>query len=142
MKFIVEKRDGPARVGELLIKDERVITPNILFVDSNRFKAPDFSDLLITNEEKTTCKPILNIFGSMFLPSKEKKDEKLQVSNYFFYPKDLSKELLDKYKSISGIMGQKLYDIAQIEGLGDVRVVRIAAALEVVHRITKALERE
>ena len=56
--------------------------------------------------------------------------------------KDLAKELLDKYKSISGIMGQKLYDIAQIEGLGDVRVVRIAAALEVVHRIAKALERE
>ncbi len=56
--------------------------------------------------------------------------------------KDLAKELLDKYKSISGIMGQKLYNIAQIEGLGDVRVVRIAAALEVVHRIAKALERE
>ena len=56
--------------------------------------------------------------------------------------KDLAKEVLDKYKSISGIMGQKLYDIAQIEGLGDVRVVRIAAALEVVHRIAKALERE
>jgi DNA repair protein RadC len=56
--------------------------------------------------------------------------------------KDLAKKLLDKYKSISGIMGQKLHDIAQIEGLGDVRVVRIAAALEVVHRIAKALERE
>lgn len=56
--------------------------------------------------------------------------------------KDLAKELLDKYKSISGIMGQKLYDIAQIEGLGDVRVVRIAAALELVHRISEALERE
>lgn len=39
-------------------------------------------------------------------------------------------------------MGQKLYDIAQIVGLGDVRVVRIAAALEVVKRIAKALERE
>jgi len=54
----------------------------------------------------------------------------------------LAREVLDKYGSINGIMGQKLYDIAQIEGLGDVRVVRIAAALEVVHRIAKALERE
>jgi len=56
--------------------------------------------------------------------------------------KDLSRKVIDKYGSISGIMGQKLYDIAQIEGLGDVRVVRIAAALEVVHRIVKALGRE
>lgn len=56
--------------------------------------------------------------------------------------KDLAKELLKKYISISGIMGQKLHDIAQIEGLGDARVVRIAAALEVVRRIAKALERE
>jgi len=29
-----------------------------------------------------------------------------------------------------------------IEGLGDVRVIRIAAALEVVRRIVRALERE
>lgn len=56
--------------------------------------------------------------------------------------KGLSQKVIDKYGSISGIMGQKLYDIAQIEGLGDVRVVRIAAALEVVRRIAKALERE
>ncbi len=55
---------------------------------------------------------------------------------------DLGQEVLDKYGSISGIMGQKLHDIARIDGLGDVRVVRIAAALEVVHRIVKALERE
>jgi len=56
--------------------------------------------------------------------------------------KGLSQKVIDKYGSISGIMGQKLYDIAQIEGLGDVRVVRIAAALEVVRRIAKALESE
>lgn len=55
---------------------------------------------------------------------------------------DLAREVLDKYGSISGIMGQKLHDIARIDGLGDVKVVRIAAALEVVHRIAKALERE
>ena len=56
--------------------------------------------------------------------------------------KDLSKELLDKFGSISGLMGQKLYKMAMIEGLGDVRVIRIAAALEVVRRIVRALERE
>ena len=56
--------------------------------------------------------------------------------------KDLSKELLNKYKSISGLMGQKLSDMAKIEGLGDVRIVRIAAAIEVARRIVRALEKE
>jgi DNA repair protein RadC len=55
---------------------------------------------------------------------------------------DLAETVLDRYESIGGIMRQKLHEIAQIEGLGDVRVVRIAAALEAVHRIAKALERE
>ena len=57
-------------------------------------------------------------------------------------PEDLSRELLNKFGSISGLMGQRLYDMAQIEGLGDVRVARIAAALEMARRIAKALEKE
>ena len=57
-------------------------------------------------------------------------------------PKDLAEELLGKYKSISGMMGQKLSDMAKIEGLGDVKIVRIAAALEVARRIVRALEKE
>lgn len=56
--------------------------------------------------------------------------------------KNLSKELLDKFGSLSGLMGQKLYKMARIEGLGDVRVVRIAAAIEVARRIVRALEKE
>ena len=56
--------------------------------------------------------------------------------------KDLSKDLLDKFGSISGLMGQKLWKMARIEGLGDVRVVRIVAAIEVARRIVRALEKE
>src|SRR3990172_6886003 len=54
----------------------------------------------------------------------------------------LSIELLNKYKSISGMMGEKLSDMAMIKGLGDVKVVRIAAALEVARRVARALEKE
>ncbi len=56
--------------------------------------------------------------------------------------RDLSKELLAEFGSISGLMGQKLWKMARIEGLGDVRVVRIAAAIEVARRIVRALEKE
>ncbi|MBL7211956.1 MAG: hypothetical protein ISS61_06230 [Desulfobacteraceae bacterium] len=56
--------------------------------------------------------------------------------------RDLSKELLAEFGSISGLMGQKLWKMARIEGLGDVRVVRIAAAIEMARRIVRALEKE
>ncbi len=57
-------------------------------------------------------------------------------------PNDLARELLRRYQSLSGIMGQKLSDMAKIKGLGDVKVVRIAAAYEIVHRMVKLLETE
>lgn len=56
--------------------------------------------------------------------------------------KDLSKDLLNKFGSISSLMGQKLWKMARVEGLGDVRVVRIVAAIEVARRIVRALEKE
>lgn len=55
---------------------------------------------------------------------------------------ELAKALLDKYASLSGIAGQKLSDMARIKGLGDVKIVRIAAAYEIVNRVIKILEAE
>ncbi|MBI3599565.1 MAG: hypothetical protein HY097_02855 [Nitrospinae bacterium] len=55
-------------------------------------------------------------------------------------PVALANELLKKYSSLSGIMGQKLSDMAKIKGLGDVKVVRIAAAYEVMARVVKSLD--
>jgi len=57
-------------------------------------------------------------------------------------PNDLAGELLSKYHSLSGIMGQKLSDMAKIKGLGDVKIIKIAAAYEIVHRMVKLLETE
>ena len=93
MQFSVEKRDGPARIGELVIENKRVITPNILCVNIQRFKAPNFADILVTNNDYEKGKPTLKILGSMFLPSNGKDDGDLQVSNFLVYPKDLPKEL-------------------------------------------------
>lgn len=57
-------------------------------------------------------------------------------------PVTLAKELLKKYSSLSGIGGQRLSDMAKIKGLGDVKVVRIAAAYEIMHRVVRILEAE
>lgn len=78
-------------------------------------------------------------------------------------PVDLANELLKRYSSINGIMGKKpidrnviiqeknmslcgimgkrLSDMAKIRGLGDVKVVRIAAAYEIARRVVIIMER-
>ena len=50
MKFYVKKRDGPARIGELEINKMNIITPNIAYVNTNRFKAPNFAKIHLANE--------------------------------------------------------------------------------------------
>ena len=75
MQLTIKKRDGPSRIGELLFDKKRIVTPNILFVDTDRFKAPNFADILITHNKHRKNKPAL------------------QISNHFFYSKDTSKEL-------------------------------------------------
>ncbi len=61
MKFSVKQRDGPARIGELLIDNKQVVTPNILFVNTGRFKAPNFADIITTNTKRRKDKPSLQI---------------------------------------------------------------------------------
>ncbi|MDI6736126.1 MAG: hypothetical protein QME42_08050 [bacterium] len=86
-------------------------------------------------------------------------------------PVDIANKLLKKYKSLSGITGEnlselwktsgyvrrlfgddyssegfltreKMYEMAKIKGLGDVKVARIAAAYEVMRRMVMILEKE
>ena len=52
MKNFIKQRDGPARYTMLEIKNKKVKTPNIFFINTNRFKAPDFSDITISNQGK------------------------------------------------------------------------------------------
>lgn len=52
MNFRIKNRDGPARIGEILLEDRIVTTPNILFVDTSRIKAPNIADIFITNEKR------------------------------------------------------------------------------------------
>ncbi len=93
MKFEVKKRDGPARIGELLIKDKKITTPTIAFIDTSRFKAPDFADFLITNDTLKTEKPTLQVEDSIFSVSTNETSGELSINKYLFYPKDVSTEL-------------------------------------------------
>ena len=75
MQFSVNKREGPARTGELIFEDRHVKTPNILYVHTERFNAPNFADIIVTNSKHQKGKPTL------------------KISNQLIYPKDIPKEL-------------------------------------------------
>ena len=93
MQFSIKNRDGPARIGELLIEDKIVATPNILFVNTSRTKAPNFADILITNDNQKIKKPTIRIGNSAFSSLADRDGGELSTNNYLIYPKDAPKEL-------------------------------------------------
>jgi len=55
---------------------------------------------------------------------------------------DIARELLNKYNSFKGLANQPLKKLRDIKGLGDVKIIRIAAAFEVAKRIVKEVLKE
>ena len=53
------------------------MTPNILFVNTHRFKAPEFADILLSNTDLKTGKPVLRVkdekFGEELLSNDDEK---------------------------------------------------------------------
>lgn len=93
MDFRVNTRDGPARIGQLTINKQTIVTPNILFLQTSRCRAPDFSDILLTYEDVKTKKPTVRIAESIFSAVKKKTQKNVSLENYLIYPKDVSKGL-------------------------------------------------
>ncbi|KYK23013.1 hypothetical protein AYK21_03245 [Thermoplasmatales archaeon SG8-52-2] len=79
MEFSVQKRFGPGRIGELIIDSYKIITPNLLFLDTKRFSAPDFSEILITNENKKATKPTLEFTDNILIKRIEKNYDPLFI---------------------------------------------------------------
>jgi len=50
---------------------------------------------------------------------------------------DISKEILDKFGTFKGMAGQPLEKFLDFKGLGDVKIIRIAAAFEIARRMLK-----
>lgn len=55
---------------------------------------------------------------------------------------DIAEELLQKYISLYGLTGKNLAELAEIKGLGQVKLVRLAAAYEIARRIQIRMERD
>jgi len=48
---------------------------------------------------------------------------------------EIAKEILDKFGSFKGMSNQPLEKFLEFKGLGDVKIIRIAAAFEIARRI-------
>ncbi len=93
MQFSINKRDGPARAGELVLEEKKIFTPNILFIDTSRIKAPDFAECLITNKKTRREKISIAIGKGAFSSLSETIEGELSKNNFLTYPKDVTKEL-------------------------------------------------
>jgi len=76
MNFRINDRDGPSRIGEIKINNQKIISPNILFLHTKRFKSPNFSDILITNTEEKTKKPYFKTIKNILIDNKLKDKKK------------------------------------------------------------------
>jgi len=79
MQFKIRKRDGPSRIGEVIINQKEIKTPNIFYINTRRFKAPDFADIFLTNEKNTTKKPSLKFSGNLLLQRIREKNKKFYI---------------------------------------------------------------
>ncbi|MEW6409064.1 MAG: UPF0758 domain-containing protein [Nitrospirota bacterium] len=50
---------------------------------------------------------------------------------------EVAQEILNKFGSFKGMANQPLEKFLEIKGLGDVKIIRIAAAFEIARRIVK-----
>lgn len=55
---------------------------------------------------------------------------------------EVAKEILDKFGSFKGMANQPLEKFLEIKGLGDVKIIRIAAAFEITRRIVNQVIEE
>ena len=94
MKFKIKERDGPGRIGEIVLSEEKISSPNIFFIETKRLNPPDFSEIILTN-------------------NKNNNKAFLEIKREYFFPKDLPKEIFfsieNKGKDYSIVPGDEQY---------------------------------
>jgi archaeosine synthase len=76
MDFKIKKRNGPARIGEFTIDKKEIKTPEILFINTKRFKSQSFANILITKGKNKTKKPSLKFSENLFFKRIKEKNNK------------------------------------------------------------------
>ena len=54
----------------------------------------------------------------------------------------IAQNLMERFGTLSNMMGKPLQEIAAVRGIGAVKAIRLAAAYEIARRLVKELERD
>ena len=68
-------------------------TPNILFINSKRFKPPNFADIAISSYNACFDKTSIKIGNSLFSIKDYKINETLDLNDYIFFPRDVPSDI-------------------------------------------------
>lgn len=55
---------------------------------------------------------------------------------------EIAKDIMNKFGSFRGLANQPLSNLLEINGLGDVKIIRIAAAFEIARRIANKIVKD
>ena len=140
--FEVLNRNGLARSGKWLMEDQKreVNTPNIIFINTERIKAPDEAEIIIVDEKMECEKPHIRSGRSLFLNHKEDVSD-YSISPYLIYPpsqselNDYASRLnIDNLKSEIFVVTQKDDGISDSLLDVDAEVFVLANALHLIRR--------
>jgi len=115
MAIKIKALDGPARICEVFFKQNKVITPNILFINTSRFKSPESADFLLTEKTKNLKKSKIKLKDI----KKESKRNTINIeipklkyfNNYYqvvYSDDNIGKIRIDKKENIIFIIGNSL----------------------------------
>lgn len=96
MQLKIKYRDGPARYSNLEIDNFNILTPNIIYIKTDRIDTPVFADIVITNSKKVDDKPCLKVENTLFSKNEKKQNCSTTLSNYIVYPMDMNNKLHEK----------------------------------------------
>ena len=124
MDFRLQNTDGPAQSGILSCNDGVIETPNILFIQTKRYSAPDFAQILLTKEKQRAHTPQFIIGNNIFTESPLDTNTVTQcLSSYTLFPKDVSDRFLEwahknneiNEKDCTLLSGNKEHDIKHLQ---------------------------
>jgi len=131
VKFEVVKRDCTTRIGKLDIREDEILTPDILWYSSSRIKAPSFATVLLSHKgDKDGKRVTISPSGSFFYPGSMVGEAVIPpsfVMPYAFPPEmhseaaDWNREHASSIQLISGRALDKISEDATIYILSNAR---------------------
>ena len=94
LRIETNPRDGAGRIGKVRTNNRSFGIPNIIFIDVDRAKCPDFAEFIgsFDGKEEKEGKIVIRYPGSRWLENEEKEDASLSLPKGIIYPPSMPAE--------------------------------------------------